>query len=54
MRAHSLAKFVFRSMPDEIVSGGLREDASSVERIAYAALAGDGRWSEATGVLRAS
>lgn len=50
--ARSLAKFVFRSTPETVVSLPLAEGASAVERIAYAALAGDGVWSEPLGVLR--
>lgn len=47
-----LAKFVFRSTPERVLSEPLRDGASGVERIAYAALAADGRWSEPFAVLR--
>jgi hypothetical protein len=50
--ARSLAKFVFRSTPEDVVAHPLPEDASAVERLAYAALAGDGVWSEPRGTLR--
>jgi hypothetical protein len=50
--ARSLAKFVFRSTPEVVRSLPLAEGATAVERIAYAALAGDGVWSEPLGVLR--
>jgi hypothetical protein len=52
--ARSLAKFVFRSTPERALAAPLRDGASRVERIAYAALA-DGRgWSEPFALLRAS
>ncbi|MFE4951889.1 hypothetical protein ACFQ9V_17445 [Leifsonia sp. NPDC056665] len=49
--ARDLAKFVFRSTPERVVAEPLRAQASSVERIAYAALAGDGVWSKGFGRL---
>lgn len=51
--ARSLAKFVFRAAPEDVVAHPLPADASAVERLAYAALTGDGVWSEPRGVLRA-
>lgn len=47
--ARSLAKFVFRSTPERVVAEPLRALASSVERIAYSALVGDGVWSKGFG-----
>lgn len=49
--ALDLAKFVFRSTPERVLAEPLRAHASSVERIAYAALAGDGLWSAGFGRL---
>ena len=51
--ARSLAKFVFRSTPEDVVARPLPDGASAVERLARAALTGDGVWSEPRGVLRA-
>lgn len=48
----SLAKFVFRSSPDDIVERGLAPDPSALERIAYDVLSQRGTWSEPTGVLK--
>lgn len=50
--ARSLAKFVFRSTPEDVVGEPLRAQASSLERIAYRALSGDGVWSKGFGRLR--
>jgi hypothetical protein len=50
--ARSVAKFVFRSTPERVVATPLRSNASSLERIAYEALAGDGLWSKGLGRLR--
>lgn len=50
--ARSVAKFVFRSTPERVVVEPLRAQASSLERIAYAALTGDGVWSKGFGRLR--
>ncbi|WP_285114214.1 hypothetical protein [Leifsonia sp. fls2-241-R2A-40a] len=50
--ARSLAKFVFRSTPARVTAAPLRPNANAVERIAYAALAGDGLWSKPLATLR--
>ena len=48
----SLAKFVFRSRPEDVVTRGLSHDPSALERIAYDVLSRHGTWSEPTGTLR--
>jgi hypothetical protein len=48
----SLAKFVFRATPDDVVARGLPRDPSALERIAYDVLSQPGTWSEPSGVLK--
>ena len=48
----SLAKFVFRSRPNDVLARGLARDSSALERIAYDVLSQRGTWSEPTGILK--
>ncbi|MGO4298800.1 hypothetical protein [Leifsonia sp. RAF41] len=49
--ALSVAKFVFRSTPERVAAAPLRPHATALERIAYAALTGEGVWSKPRATL---
>ncbi|GAB3610653.1 hypothetical protein GCM10027414_27790 [Humibacter ginsengiterrae] len=49
----SVAKFVFRSTPEDVAERGPLHCPSALERIAYEVLAQHGTWSEPTGTLPA-